>query len=233
MYIADALSRASQEDKEISFSEQEKFIHLVRTTPDRLQEIRDLTSGNTVLQKVELEVRPYWPFREDLIWYDGIIYKAQRILIPLELRKEMLGHVHYNLLGTCQQDHGNRYIDLFEFQACIYILLIDAYSRCLEVRLLKDFTGKTVVDNIMSIFAANGIPDIVYTDQGLHLVNKGFKKFATDWSFSYITNIPTYSQSDGLVEREACTNNKISVLEISSAWGRHLLSTTRIQEHPK
>ncbi|KAJ8877513.1 hypothetical protein PR048_021968 [Dryococelus australis] len=92
------------------------------------------------------------------------------------------------------------HIDLFEFQTCTYLLLIDAYSRCPEVRLLTDLTRKTVVDNIMSIFAVNRIPDIVYTDQEPHFVNKDFRKFATDSYFSHVTNSPTYSQSNGLVE---------------------------------
>ncbi|KAJ8873346.1 hypothetical protein PR048_026980 [Dryococelus australis] len=112
MYIVNAVSRASNEAKYISLSEQEVeaqeiCMHLVRANhppplPDSPQEIRDLTSGNTVLQKfgwyisqgwpdnimkVELEISQYCPFREDLAWYDGIIYKGQQILIPLELRK--------------------------------------------------------------------------------------------------------------------------------------------------
>ncbi|KAJ8882117.1 hypothetical protein PR048_018605 [Dryococelus australis] len=153
IFIADALSRESQGDKEIGLSEQENFTKSRMTTM--------FQNNNT---------------KETLIIRD----------IPTRAWKQV-------------------YIDIFEFQACTYLLLTDASTRYTEVRLLKDLTGKTEVDNIMSIFAVNGIPDIVYTDQGLHFVNKDFKKFATDWYFSLITNSPTYSQSNGLVERHVQT----------------------------
>ena len=43
----------------------------------------------------DVTVRPYFSFRDELTTHDGLIYKGQRLVVPLALRKEML-HVAKN-----------------------------------------------------------------------------------------------------------------------------------------
>ena len=47
-----------------------------------------------------MTVRPYFSFRDELTTHDGLIYKGQRLVVPLALRKEMLQIAHGGHVGT-------------------------------------------------------------------------------------------------------------------------------------
>ena len=51
--------------------------------------------------------------------------------------------------------------DLFEWKKTTYLLIVDYYSRWIEIAHLDCLTAKTVVQHTKSIFARHGIPDEV------------------------------------------------------------------------
>jgi len=56
--------------------------------------------------------------------------------------------------------------DLFEFKGIFYLLLVDYYSRFIEVVKLSAITTKSVISAMMPIFARYGIPDVIVSDSG-------------------------------------------------------------------
>ena len=56
--------------------------------------------------------------------------------------------------------------DLFEFKGQQYLLLIDYYSKFIEVEELKELTSKAIVDALKSQICRHGIPDTLRTDNG-------------------------------------------------------------------
>ena len=57
-------------------------------------------------------------------------------------------------------------MDLLELNGRTYLAIIDYYSRWVEVKLLTTQTSTETICQIKSVFAAQGIPDIVVTDNG-------------------------------------------------------------------
>ena len=47
-------------------------------------------------------------------------------------------------------------VDLFEFESKQYILVVDYYSKFIEVRELKDMRSHTTIDALKSIFSTHG-----------------------------------------------------------------------------
>ena len=56
--------------------------------------------------------------------------------------------------------------DLFTFKGSDYLLLIDYYSRYVEMSKLYSTTSLTIMQHMKSIFAWHGIPEILISDNG-------------------------------------------------------------------
>jgi hypothetical protein len=90
--------------------------------------------------------------------------------------------------------------DLFTLDGANYVLVVDYFSRFVEISLLKDRKSKTVINHMKAIFARHGIPQTVRSDNGPQYVSSDFKAFAKQWSFKHVTSSPYYSQGNGLAE---------------------------------
>ena len=93
--------------------------------------------------------------------------------------------------------------DIFYYKGNEYLLAVDYYIKYVKIGLLENSTSKTVIDNLKAIFARNGIPKIVYSDNDHNLLVKKLKNLQFSWNFQHKTSSPTYPQSNGLVERHS------------------------------
>ena len=55
---------------------------------------------------------------------------------------------------------------IFEWKNHPYLLIVDYYSRGIEISHLRQTTSSTVTEHIKSIFARHGIPEIAVSDNG-------------------------------------------------------------------
>jgi len=81
------------------------------------------------------------------------------------------------------------------------MVVVDYYSRYIEVAKLKNTTSRTIVNHTKSIFARHGIPDVVRSDNGPQYTATQYKQFAQDWKFEHQTSSPYYPRSNGLAEK--------------------------------
>ena len=96
--------------------------------------------------------------------------------------------------------------DLFERKGVDYLLVVDYYSRYVEVtKLPKNKTASTVITCLKSIFARHGIPEKVISDNGPQYASEMFKTFAAEYGFEHVTSSPRYPQSNGTAERAVKT----------------------------
>ena len=114
LVLADALSRAylpletpDQADEfEILGSGRlpETMIHKLtdetKKDPELHQRHKVIMDG-WPLTKAEtpLETRPYWTYRDEISCYEGLMFKGDRIIVPLSLRPEILQRIHAAHLG--------------------------------------------------------------------------------------------------------------------------------------
>lgn len=93
-------------------------------------------------------------------------------------------------------------VDLFTFDQQEYLLLVDYYSKFIEVEWLKsDTRSATVITHLKSQFARHGIPETVISDNGPQFSSREFQAFAKEWEFSHKTTSPHHAQSNGMAER--------------------------------
>ena len=96
-------------------------------------------------------------------------------------------------------------VDLFTWKGAKYLLLMDYYSRYIEVAKLPSETSSDVIEQMKSMFARNGIPQEVRSDNGPQFSSALFLKFSTEYNFIHVTSSPRYPASNGEVERAVRT----------------------------
>ena len=113
--------------------------------------------------------------------------------------------------------------DLFQIRGCNYLVVVDYYSRYIEMaKLDKNTTSSNVIMHLKSIFARHGVPEVVISDNGSNLANQEMDRFATLYNFVNITSSPRYPRANG--SSEAALKRCKQMIEKSSDPYRALLA---------
>ncbi len=119
MYLADTLSRAYLPEVNVceSIQKLEEVDHTstLAIPADRIERLKQASSEDPVLDVLRLTVLKGWPetksevpesihayydIRDELTVQDSLIFKGQRLVIPVALRKEMIELVHTTHIGV-------------------------------------------------------------------------------------------------------------------------------------
>ena len=95
--------------------------------------------------------------------------------------------------------------DLFELNKTTYLLVVDYFSRFLEIQKLTSTTSANVITVLKSIFARHGIPATLVTDNGPQFISNEMNQFSSTYRFRHVTSSPHYHQSNGQAERAVKT----------------------------
>lgn len=88
-------------------------------------------------------------------------------------------------------------------------MTVDYYSNFWEVDYLSDTKSITVIRKLKSHFARQGIPDIVFSDNGPQYSSAEFADFSHAWEFTHKTSSPGHPQSNGKVESAVKTAKRL------------------------
>ena len=95
--------------------------------------------------------------------------------------------------------------DLFEWQGENYLLIVDYFSRWIEISHLNKLTSQAVINSCKSIFARLGIPEVLQTDNGTQYSSREFARFAEYYGFTHLTSSPLHPSGNGEAERAVQT----------------------------
>ena len=95
--------------------------------------------------------------------------------------------------------------DLFEHKRENYLLIVDYYSRYIEIARLKQTTVEKVIQHTKSIFPRYRIPELVISDNGPQFSAGAYSQFAKEYQFKHATSSPYHPQGNGEAERAVGT----------------------------
>ncbi|UYV63976.1 hypothetical protein LAZ67_2006231, partial [Cordylochernes scorpioides] len=87
------------------------------------------------------------------------------------------------------------------FMGRIFMVLVDAYTKWLEIIIIKDITSRTIIGHLREIFARFGLPEILVSDNGRQFVSSEFEEFTIINGIRHTKTSPYNPSTNGLAER--------------------------------
>ncbi|UYV82251.1 K02A2.6-like [Cordylochernes scorpioides] len=87
------------------------------------------------------------------------------------------------------------------FMGRMFMVLVDAYTKWLEIVIIKDFTSRTIIGHLREIFARFGLPEILVIDNGRQFVSSEFEEFTTINRIRHTKTSQYNPSTNGLAER--------------------------------
>ena len=77
--------------------------------------------------KTPLVLRPYWPYSDELIASNGLVFRGMRIVIPTSMRRKMVTRAHASHMGTEYTANTAREVT---YWPGMHSELVEAIQRC-------------------------------------------------------------------------------------------------------
>ena len=97
-------------------------------------------------------------------------------------------------------------------------VVVDYFSRWMEVDVLRSTTSAAVIKCLDSHFARYGVPAGLRTDNGSNLVSSEMEKYLEEMGIVHHCNTPLWPRANGEVERQNCS--LLKAMRVSQAEGK-------------
>ena len=85
------------------------------------------------------------------------------------------------------------------------LVVIDAYSKWLDVAIINSATSTATIDSLRRMFATHGIPESIVSDNATVFTSEEFTEFVTMNGIHHIRSAPYHPATNGLAERAVQT----------------------------
>ncbi|KAI4880976.1 hypothetical protein NFI96_001098 [Prochilodus magdalenae] len=166
----------------------------------RQEVLRDLHSGHQGIVKCRARAR-------QSVWWPGLSVHISQLVENCSICSQHLAEHREPLMPTPVQDRPWQRVgtDLFFWEKKTYLLVVDYFSRYIEVAHLSVATAETVIAALKDTFSRHGIPETVMSDNGPQYSCELFRDFAKEYGFTHCTSSPRYAQANGEAERAVAT----------------------------
>lgn len=87
------------------------------------------------------------------------------------------------------------------FHGQTFLIIVDAYSKWLEIILMQSITSETVIKVLWRLFAIHGLPDTLVSDNGPQFMATQFEGYLGELGIRHALSAPFHLASNGLAER--------------------------------
>ena len=87
------------------------------------------------------------------------------------------------------------------FLGQMFLIVVDAYSKWLEVVPMSSATTNTTIERLRTIFATHGLPRVLVTDNGAQFTSSEFRAFTQGNGIKHVYSSPYHPATNGLAER--------------------------------
>ena len=166
----------------------------------RLEMLDRLHTGHQGISKCRERAR-------QSLWWPGLSRQLEELVKNCSVCRKCTNQRSEPLITTALPELPWQRVgtDLFEFKGRSYLLIVDYYSRFIEVALLNRTTPEEVILRTKGMFARFGIPEVVVSDNGPQYSSEAYAAFARQYQFEHVTSSPRYPQSNGEAERAVQT----------------------------
>ena len=112
-------------------------------------------------------------------------------LHPWEFPKQPWSRLHIDYAGP--------------FLGKMFLVLVDAFSKWLEVHITPSTSSTATIDKLRQIFATHGLPETIVSDNATSFTSAEFQQFVRENGIHHITSAPYHPSSNGLAERAVQT----------------------------
>ncbi|XP_064463663.1 uncharacterized protein K02A2.6-like [Ornithodoros turicata] len=100
------------------------------------------------------------------------------------------------------------HLDFAQKDGTNFLIVVDDYSKWMEVIMMPTTTAQRTVEELRTIFAQFGLPEEAVTDNGPQFVSEEFRNFMEENGVIHTTTPPYHAASNGLAERAVQTLKK-------------------------
>ena len=93
-------------------------------------------------------------------------------------------------------------MDYFYVNCRLYVLICNYFSKFPFLFQTKTTGFVNLKDHLQELFAVEGTPDEIMSDNGTPFNGKEFSSFLTGLGIRHTTSSPNYPQSNGFIERQ-------------------------------
>ncbi|XP_058033127.1 uncharacterized protein K02A2.6-like, partial [Ahaetulla prasina] len=87
------------------------------------------------------------------------------------------------------------------FHGQTFLVVVDAFSKWLEIILMRSMTAEAVIAALRHLFATHGLPDTLVSDNGPQFTATQFEEYLADEGIRHALSAPFHPASNGLAER--------------------------------
>ena len=80
------------------------------------------------------------------------------------------------------------------------LVAIDAYSKCIEAKIVHSSTTQVTIEQLRELFSTHGLPRTIVTDNGPSFTSAKFYQFVERNNMQHITSPAYHPSFDGLAE---------------------------------
>ena len=141
------------------------------------------------------------------IWWPGLSKRIKQKVENCAICAKEAHNFPEPLLTTPLPDRPWQRVgaDLFQWNSAMYLVVVDYFSRFIEVAHLTTTTSTHVQQKLKSIFSRHGVPAVLVTDNGPQFAAAEFADFAREYDFKHVTSSPRYPQGNSEAERAVGT----------------------------
>ncbi|KFD45214.1 hypothetical protein M513_13909 [Trichuris suis] len=115
------------------------------------------------------------------------------------------------------------HVDFFgPFQGKMFMIVVDAFSKWVEVKIVPTASTKAAVSVLRTLFATHGIPDSVVSDNGTAFTSAEFLEFVKSNCIQHLTTAPFHPASNGQAERLVQSTKEALRKESAKEWNVRL-----------
>ena len=98
----------------------------------------------------------------------------------------------------------------------MFLVLVDAYSKWLDVKVMQSIITAKTIDKLNKIFSTHGLPQKIVTDNGPSFTSEEFKRYMQANGIKHITSAPYHPATDGLAEGSPNNETRDSQMQSGS-----------------